>query len=181
VHRLANHALSHKLLCEGDTLFHAGEVATHMYIVVKGRFCYLRADTLGLQHLEWVDKGEDWISEPALWTEQWSHCGRLTAVAHADNVTIDAGSFGDQVKKNPKAHVWVSGYATNFLKWLNSQKIDDLSDISQGEDVGDLIKSFFPASSETFNRRASRVSAQGWLLTSAVADFSPGSSAVVSQ
>ncbi|CAK0909813.1 unnamed protein product, partial [Prorocentrum cordatum] len=37
VHRLANHALSHKLLCEGDTLFHAGEVATHMYIVVKGR------------------------------------------------------------------------------------------------------------------------------------------------
>jgi hypothetical protein len=163
VHRLANSALAHKLLSEGDTLFHPGEVATHMYVVVKGRYCYNRVDELGQQHMEWVDKGEDWISEPALWTERWSHCGRLTAVAHADNVTIDANGFCDQVKKNPKAHVFVSGYAKNFLRWLNGKKPTELSDISQGEDVGELILSLLPASSAVFNRRASRVSATGWL------------------
>jgi hypothetical protein len=144
VHRIANSAVARKLLAQGDTLFHPGEAATHMYVVVAGSYLYKRVDVLGAPHCEEVQKGEDWIAEPALWTENWNHCGLLTAVDHSDNVTVDSVTFMEQVRLNPQAHVFTSHYARNFLHWLNGLPPEQLSDISQGENVSDLCRSFMP-------------------------------------
>merc|ERR1719382_1544790 len=144
VHRLANVAIGHKLLAAGDYLFHPGETATHMYIVVEGKFNYARLDSFGGLHKELVEKAEDWIAEPALWTRRWVHCGLLKAIEDSDNLTIDAKKFAEQVKLNPQAYEFVSNYALSFLEWLNNEDPNDLSDISQGEDVSHLLAGFIP-------------------------------------
>merc|ERR1711966_117951 len=144
VQRLSNSALEHKLLAEGDRLFLPGEAATHMYIVVKGKFRYTKMTSSGQTVTEDVDNGEDWIAEPVLWTESWLHRGLLMAVEESDNLMIDARKFCDMVKLNPQAYLFTSGYARNFLDWLNEESLDALSDISQGEIVGDMCKSFIP-------------------------------------
>jgi hypothetical protein len=145
MHRLANEAVGHKLLASKDCLFHPGEAATHLYIVVEGRFTYMRFDTTGVLHKEIVDKGEDWIAEPAFWTKRWVHKGLLKAIEASDNLTINAAKFGDVVKLNPQAHQFASGYAQNYVLWLNSQEADALSDISQGELIGERIRGFIPS------------------------------------
>ncbi|CAK0899575.1 unnamed protein product [Prorocentrum cordatum] len=155
VHRLANVAIGHKLLAAGDYLFHPGETATHMYIVVEGKFNYARLDSNGGMHKELVEKAEDWIAEPALWTRRWVHCGLLKATEDSDNLTIDCNKFAEQVKLNPQAHEFVSSYALNFLEWLNNQDPDDLSDISQGEDVSRLFAGFIPHTTNFWGKAAS--------------------------
>jgi hypothetical protein len=144
VYRLSNSTIAHKLLAEGDSLFHPGESATHMYIVVSGRFKYTRLDALNKVLIEYVDKGEDWIAEPVLWTKSWVHRGQLSAIEEGDNMTLDTKSFSDNVKLNPQAHLFTSLYAQNFLVWLNSQDDSDLSDISQGEEMFDECRGFIP-------------------------------------
>jgi len=144
VHRLANVAIGHKLLAANDCLFHAGEAATHMYIVVEGSFNYTRVDSLNRLHKEVVERGEDWIAEPALWTQRWVHRGMLQAADDSDNLTIDARKFAEQVGLNPQAHEFVATYALHFVEWLNGEDTNKLSDISQGEDIGDRIRSFMP-------------------------------------
>merc|ERR1712173_515737 len=57
--------------------------------------------------------------------------------------------FSDQVGLNPQALQLASGYARNFLRWLNDQDPNNLSDISQGEDVSELCKSFIPSGEES--------------------------------
>ncbi|CAJ1329731.1 unnamed protein product [Effrenium voratum] len=85
IHRLANNAIVNKQLARTDTLFIPGETATHMYIVVYGRLVYSRMDSRGDEHKELVDKGEDWISEPVLWTPSWVHLGLLMSMTERVN------------------------------------------------------------------------------------------------
>jgi len=143
--RLANTAISRKLLAQFDSLFYPGEAATHMYFVVQGRLQYIRVDPLGEDdHVEWVDKGEDWISEPVLWTPSWIHLGVANAEMECDLLMIDAAKFHGIISLNPAVHQTVSGYAANFVAWINSQDYQDLSDIVQGETVSDDIMGFIP-------------------------------------
>jgi len=143
MNRLANKAVSQKNLARFDSLFHAHEVATHMYIVMEGRLQYVRVDSAGKEMAEWVDKGEDWISEPALWTS-WEHLGMLTAVVPSELMLIDTVRFSEVVHLNPHALEITRIYAFNFLQWLNDQERDSLSDIWQGEDVGEVVKGLIP-------------------------------------
>jgi len=124
-----------------------------MYILVKGRYLYRKVEANGGQNMEWVDNDEDWIAEPVLWTTRWMHCGLLTAVEHVDNLTIDAESFSEQVKLNPKGHLFTSIYAKNFVDWLNQLPPAHLSDIYQGEDFGDTCRSFIPTRSDCASYR----------------------------
>jgi hypothetical protein len=163
VNRLATGAVGHKLLAADDTLFHAGEVATHMYIVVQGKFNYVRIDAMNRPHQEVVEKGEDWIAEPVLWVQRWVHRGLLHALADSDNLTIDAKKFAEQVQLNPQAHQFAASYACNFIKWLNDQEWNQLSDICQGEDVGDLFKGFIP-NDQSISRSTSKLSSGASLL-----------------
>jgi len=143
--RLANVAMGHKLLAAGDYLFHHGEAATHMFIVVDGKLIYARLDSYGGVHKELVEKAEDWIAEPVLWTRRWVHCGLLKAIEDCDNLAIDSKKFAEQVKLNPEALEFVSEYAQNFIEWLNNEDPNDLSDISQGENLSELLAGFIPS------------------------------------
>ncbi|CAK0866886.1 unnamed protein product [Prorocentrum cordatum] len=139
--RLANAGISHKLVARGDFLFYPGEAATHLFIVVEGSSEYSRVDVSGNVCREAVKNNEDWIAEPVLWTK-WLHRGLLTALEDGDELAIDGKKFGELARLNPKAHTFASKYAHNFIKWLNDQDPRDLTDISQGEDMRDLVQSF---------------------------------------
>eukprot|EP00931_Biecheleriopsis_adriatica_P060450 TRINITY_DN36307_c0_g1_i1.p1 TRINITY_DN36307_c0_g1~~TRINITY_DN36307_c0_g1_i1.p1 ORF type:complete len:741 (-),score=129.71 TRINITY_DN36307_c0_g1_i1:82-2304(-) len=142
IHRLANNAIQNKLLARNDTLFIPGEGATHMYIVVAGRLVYSRVDSQGEERKELVDKGEDWIAEPVLWTSAWIHLGLLTALKESDLMVLDPHMFGRIVKLNPDAFLLAVTYANNFLNWINAVERDSLSDVWQGENVGEQVTGF---------------------------------------
>jgi len=142
IHRLANNAIVNKQLARTDTLFIPGETATHMYIVVYGRLVYSRMDSRGDEHKELVDKGEDWISEPVLWTPSWVHLGLLMSMTESELMVLDPTQFGRIVNLNPDAAALAGTYVVNFIKWINSVPRDSLSDIWQGENVGPRVASF---------------------------------------
>mmetsp|Transcript_29755 Transcript_29755/g.54854 ORF Transcript_29755/g.54854 Transcript_29755/m.54854 type:complete len:201 (+) Transcript_29755:1-603(+) len=129
--RLAHKAIDRKLLAAGDSLFHPLETATHLSFVVTGKLQYIRMAHREVK--EWVDKGEDWIAEPVLWTSTWFHHGHLIAAASSDLLLIDAKKFPEIVKRNPHAHFIVSGYAIRYIARLNEMDSANLSDITQGE------------------------------------------------
>jgi len=146
--RMANTTISQKFLAPGDSLFYPGEAATHMYFVVQGRLQYLRVDPSGKENFEIVEKDEDWISEPVLWTPAWVHLGVLGAEIECDLLLIDAARFNAIISLNPAVYRIVRGYAKNFLAWINGQDYADLSDIVQGDLVSDTIESLIPALEE---------------------------------
>merc|ERR1712032_1061591 len=140
--RLANTAISRKSLARSDWFFHPGESANHMSIVMEGRLAYHRICSKGLEHPEVVDKGEDWISEPVLWTCGWVHRGGCHAVTVCALTLVAPEKFREVIKLNPIAHSLCCTYAANFLKWLNAQHHDTISDIWQGECIGSMIRGF---------------------------------------
>uniref|UniRef100_A0A7S2BT85 Cyclic nucleotide-binding domain-containing protein n=1 Tax=Alexandrium andersonii TaxID=327968 RepID=A0A7S2BT85_9DINO len=149
VQRLAVNAISRQNLARGDRLFFPGETATHVYFVVAGRMRYDKAvEPTQSNQVEWVDKNEDWISEPVLWTPAWVHLGILQAHTEAELLLIDASKFGGIVSLTPAALAVVRHYARSFLKWMNQMSYDSLSDISQGEDISDKLRQFITDSEE---------------------------------
>jgi len=159
MHRLANTAIRRKPLARNDILFISGEKATNMYIVVAGRLQYHKSDSSGDDHHEWVDKGEDWIAEPVLWTPMWLHLGNLTAVTECDLLLVDPKSFSEVFVLNPHAYTLASNYAQRFLMWLESLGADSLTDICQGEEVGPLVESFIDSYTEPMSQTCSSQSA----------------------
>merc|ERR1712050_482190 len=117
--------------------------ATHMFIVTHGRFHYHRVDREEDEcaHPEVVDKNEDWIAEPVLWTKNWVHRGVLIAVNEADLMMIVPKTFEEVIHLNPKALELACVYARNYMTWVN-ENAAMLSDISQGEDVEELCRGF---------------------------------------
>jgi len=155
IHRLANNAIYNKLLARTDTLFIPGETATHMYIVVAGRLVYSRFDSKNDEHKELVDKGEDWISEPVLWTSTWVHLGLLTALTECALMVLDPVQFGRIVNLNPDANMLATTYVKNFIAWINSVERDSLSDIWQGENVSPRVASFMELDENQFRNAKS--------------------------
>lgn len=149
--RLANKAIDRKLLAAGDCLFHPLEIATHMSFIITGKLLYTRMAHRELK--EWVDKGEDWIAEPVLWTPDWFHQGHLVAAQSCDLLMINSAPFPDIVRRNPQAHHIVSGYAIRYIERLNDAS--NLSDITQGELETDDIRELLEESGS--NSRSMRV------------------------
>jgi hypothetical protein len=144
VFRLARTAISTKQFANEDPLFIYGEKPSHMYIVIQGRFAYRRVTSEGREVSEMVDKGEDWIAEPVLWSTEWYHLGDCTAVCTSSLTLVDPHHFCQEAMRNPLAWSLVTTYCTNFLIWLNSKSVDELSDVTQGdhEDKKAQLKSF---------------------------------------
>lgn len=143
--RLARSAISRKELAGGDSLFFRDEEATDMSFVVEGRLQYIRIITADSDKeddmlKEWVDKDEDWISEPILWTKEWHHLGELVAVVSTSLLLVNAEGFANIVKLNLEVHKFVNQYAAKYIKWINSLDNTVLSDITQGELVSEKIK-----------------------------------------
>jgi len=150
--RLATNAMSRKSFARGDSLFYPGEKATHMIFVVFGRLMYTQSDT----HKEWVDKGEDWISEPVLWTDHWAHIGLLTATVECELLLVSPDEFASLVKLSPPVWNIVCRYGRNFVRWLNEDESGaKLSDVIQGEDKGDEIRNLIFATTETARQHGS--------------------------
>jgi hypothetical protein len=142
--RLARAAVTTKQLATNDPLFIYGEKPNHMYIVIQGQFRYKRISSQGEVWSERVDKGEDWIAEPVLWSTEWYHLGDCTAVDESILMLVSAHHFCMEAKRNPSAWVLVTTYCQKFLKWLNAADPDELSDITQGDrrDTVIQLKSF---------------------------------------
>lgn len=109
-------------------------------------------DMKGCEDL-WSDlllPGEDWISEPVLWTSSWVHLGLLISMTESELMVLDPGHFGRVVNLNPDAAALASTYVANFIKWINSVQTDSLSDIWQGENVGPRVAGFMELDENQF-------------------------------
>lgn len=131
--RIVSTAVSTKALAHGDALFFPGEIATHLTFLANSRLEYRRVDPAGRAIQEWVDNSEDWVAEPVLWTNSWMHLGVLTSAKDCEVIMLEAIKFCSAVCLSPSAHKLVTDYATNYIVWLNSVDVHDLSDIAQGE------------------------------------------------
>jgi len=140
--RLAVNAISWHNLAREDVLFLPKETATHVYFVVEGRLSYSRVDNLGNEFSEQVDRAEDWVAEPVLWTPTWMHLGKLMAEKEAALVLIDGTTFGRVIERSPTVLSLVSCYARQFMTWMSSVPPNKLSDISQGEDIGPQLQGY---------------------------------------
>jgi len=150
--RLAKTAISTKQFANLDPLFIHGEKPSHMSIVIQGRFEYKRVTSEGRVLCEMVDKGEDWIAEPVLWSTEWYHLGDCIAADTSRLMLVSPHHFCEEAMRNPLAWALVTRYCRNFLKWLNSTNPDELSDITQGDhlDKQAQLKGFMVEESGTF-------------------------------
>jgi len=94
--------------------------------------------------------GEDWISEPVLWTSSWLHLGLLISMTESELMVLDPTHFGRVVNLNPDAAALAATYVVNFIKWINSVQRDSLSDIWQGENVGPRVAGFMELDEHQF-------------------------------
>lgn len=140
--RLAVNAISWHNLARDDVLFVPNEIATHVYFVVEGKLRYSKVDAFGIESIEQVDRAEDWIAEPVLWTPTWVHLGTLMAVSEAALVLIDGATFGHVIERSPTALQLVSCYARKFMAWMTSLPLSKMSDISQGEDISQRLQGY---------------------------------------
>lgn len=141
--RLCTKALTTKQLAHNDFLFVTGEQAEAMYFLSSGVLLYKKS--LSEEHEEYVQANFDWVTEPALWLNNWEHLG--TAEAHGESVLISISA--DRFKKvvsqaNPVLIRVVQIYARRFLAWINDLPLNELSDVFQKELVEAKIRSFVP-------------------------------------
>lgn len=134
--RIATKALSRKLLARSECIFHAGEIAQTMSFVTVGRLQYFRTFADGSQNNEFVDTDEDWITEPAMWTPEWSTLGELVAVTVSEVLEVSAQGFADAIRRTPHVYHRVCIYAMNFMCWINQKDDREQSDICQGDQIG---------------------------------------------
>eukprot|EP00931_Biecheleriopsis_adriatica_P003824 TRINITY_DN105585_c0_g1_i1.p1 TRINITY_DN105585_c0_g1~~TRINITY_DN105585_c0_g1_i1.p1 ORF type:complete len:771 (-),score=110.16 TRINITY_DN105585_c0_g1_i1:150-2366(-) len=146
---VAKGAVSRRLLARRDTLFMPSQNGTHLFFVASGRLQYGRnvAGPGGSREmmLEYVDSKEDWVSEPVMWTSNWVHVGELVAVTECDMLALMPEEFARIVNRiRPVANL-VGRYAVKFMQWISSQdEAGELTDVIQGEDASDLVRSFIP-------------------------------------
>eukprot|EP00440_Ansanella_granifera_P054276 gb/GFBE01058831.1/.p1 GENE.gb/GFBE01058831.1/~~gb/GFBE01058831.1/.p1 ORF type:complete len:714 (+),score=104.22 gb/GFBE01058831.1/:1-2142(+) len=152
--RLAKEAVSRSHMARGDTLFLPDQHATCMYMVASGSLHYKRSSILGSvpghkievsEKFELVSAMEDWLSEPALWTADWYHHGQAIAQSECEILTIPSSIFADVLNRVKPVAAMVAAYGRHFMVWLEELRSQNmLSDVIQGDEVGDLIASFIP-------------------------------------
>lgn len=140
--RVASSAISRKHLARGDTLFIPTEVGRHMYFVATGRLRYIRVAGQGEEVQEWVDRDEDWISEPVIWISAWFHVGKALAFTESDILMLSPTEFGTAILLNPMAVDLMRSYAGHYIEWLNRVEDDCLTDVTQGEYESSTFRGF---------------------------------------
>ncbi|CAK8990322.1 unnamed protein product [Durusdinium trenchii] len=101
-----------------------------------GRLEYIRMiDNSGHEYKEFVDKGEDWLAEPALWTEAWYHVGEAKAYTDCEVLLVDPKAFEEILNVvRPVASI-VAQYCRRFMAWLQTLESEEgmLTDVIQGK------------------------------------------------
>jgi hypothetical protein len=138
IQRITTKALSVKFLNHHELYFSPGELAQHLSFVVRGRLKYIKmAPGQKEPHNEFVDQGEDWITEPALWTPEWITLGDLTSERVSELLELSSEEFAKAMKRSPQVFSRVCTYAANFIEWLKAKDERELSDICQGDIIGE--------------------------------------------
>jgi len=133
--RLSSTALSQHSLAVGDVLFYAGGESNHMYMLVTGDAQYIKAVDAALEDEFMTVSGGQWTCEVALWVADWVNVGTCYAVNVCTIVHIDKVQFADTVRKDPPAWEVISGYARNYLDWLNRKTRGELSDFVEHHEM----------------------------------------------
>lgn len=143
VQRLAKEAVKRAQLARGDTQFLPNQEGSYLYFLAAGKMKYIRGADGPDPKIEVVDKGEDWIAEPVMWTPFWVHVGQLTAVSECDLCCVEPVKFGHIVALIRPVAALVARYSSNFMLWVKDlESRDELTDVIQGDQVGDQIRCF---------------------------------------
>mmetsp|Transcript_63334 Transcript_63334/g.204126 ORF Transcript_63334/g.204126 Transcript_63334/m.204126 type:complete len:236 (+) Transcript_63334:2-709(+) len=129
MHRLCRLCLKQQAYAEREVIFCAGEEATKMFFVKVGTLRYTMMD--GTRH-EPPPQANDWIGEPALWTD-WRHQGELMSVTTSELVCVDPGEFLGVMYVHPRPWFYAQRYATRFIELLNSIDGKLLTDLIHDE------------------------------------------------
>ena len=92
---------------------------------------------------KWVEAGECWISEPSLWSADWTHVGVLSAAMDSTLLSMDVRQFCETARLYPSAEVMLSEYAIGFMAWLNDLEPEDRSDIITPQ-LNEVFEHFIP-------------------------------------
>jgi len=153
LHRICGTACDEMSLAIEDPLFFTGEVASKMFMVIRGVIAYcmrngLRKDKRkkGGRATDWKGSGrlirvggstesaEDWLCEAALWTSSWSHRGDAFAEQDCLIVSVDAERFGEVLLSSPSHIIRQTGkaYAEEFVRQINEKQANGvaMSDIT---------------------------------------------------
>jgi len=127
IRHICNSCISHDLLSEGDAVFRVFEVATGMFVSMRGVLRYRRyLAGNGKEDLRVEAKQE--ISEAALWT-RWVHAGTMTALMGCDLLKVSGNGFREVLAEFPDAvGIWMP-YATSFVGRLSRSQF--CSDVLQ--------------------------------------------------
>ncbi|CAE7687127.1 HCN2 [Symbiodinium pilosum] len=142
--RMCIKALAPKQLAHNDFLFVSGEQAKEMTFLTSGMLLYKRVFGAKEQE-EYVQIDCDWITEQALWLTHWEHLGTAESLGESTLVSIDSEAFATVVEQSSTALVrLVQLYARQFIGWLNELQLHQLSDMVQGDVLGEKVRSFIP-------------------------------------
>merc|ERR1719424_2297579 len=96
----------------------AGEVATHMSIVVDGQMEYhvMHPDDADINQVNC----QDWIAEPVLWVADWHYLGNLRAIQPTELLRVEPQRFIQIVGLNPVALRFMTSYANKYIRRLNN-------------------------------------------------------------
>eukprot|EP00928_Gymnodinium_smaydae_P037147 TRINITY_DN2582_c0_g1_i1.p1 TRINITY_DN2582_c0_g1~~TRINITY_DN2582_c0_g1_i1.p1 ORF type:complete len:194 (-),score=49.74 TRINITY_DN2582_c0_g1_i1:16-597(-) len=144
--RIAKQAVHRIQLAKLDVLFTPDERALHVYFVISGRMLYTKYGHSDRE--DWVDRGQDWIAEPALWASSWSHLGELIATSECDMVSVEPDIFCRVVNLIKPVATVVARYAEMYLRWLQTLDPEDVSDIAHSDRVGAQLTKFAKAAQD---------------------------------
>ncbi|CAE8626473.1 unnamed protein product [Polarella glacialis] len=124
IQRVCTSAVTHVIFSRGDMMFTQSDNAEKMVILKTGSVEYMRN---GAESIEAVKEG-DWLCEGALWT-MWTTRGEAQAITECLAVAINAVGFVEEASKNEAARSFIATYAALFVKYINSLRKDDLTDL----------------------------------------------------
>lgn len=137
--RMTTTALSRKYVNRREIILEPGDLAQHMSFVMKGQLDYWR-EVDQVYRPETVTSDEDWITEPAIWLSEWVVLGHLVAATVSEVLDCSSKGFFEAIQRTPQVYDRVCIYARNYIEWLENQDSEKLSDICQGDQVGNEIE-----------------------------------------
>lgn len=136
---LSQKALQQVGVAQHEVLCKMQERAYEMYFVAQGVLHYYEGDPNRKRRTSAV-KQDDWVAEPALWTE-WYFVGEVKAATEGSVIRVNADQFHQVVICDPPVWRLVAAYAANYVKWLNEQE-GDCTDLSHQGVMSPVVACF---------------------------------------
>jgi len=124
---LAVKALFTVELAQNDVVFCAGGVAEASYLVLNGRFSYVR------QNKDRTVGDSNWIGDQCLWTP-WLYVGELLAREIGRLVAIEAEAFCECVGAVWEMRQQAMFFSQTVVEEINNMSIEELTDVKEEEE-----------------------------------------------